>query len=123
MHRPLSTAVDYPGLDPALVPIHEHVAALLPRDLMPQEAAPGPEERAAVAPGSMTLEAITLSMPIELDVLATDGGVSLGSSPPLHFVETSMLPAPHRIRITIVADEELLDEQPQPQPQTQTRHG
>lgn len=84
---------DYCGLDPALTPMHEHLAALVPVD-----------------PGDGALVGrIEIEMPIEVDVLRDGTGVlSLGSSPPLYYQRTGYRSAPHRIRVTIVDEREVL---------------
>ncbi len=89
----------YAGLDEALVPLHRHLELLMPEHL------PGVE---VGAQAGMTIEALELEMPIELDVLAEPaGGVSLGSSPPLYYVATGFESARHRLRVTIVEEREL----------------
>ncbi len=54
---------------------------------------------------AMKLEEVKLSIPIELDLLvAEDGSVILGSSPPLYYTETTILPVFHQLNVTIKID-------------------
>lgn len=47
-------------------------------------------------------ERISLDMPVQLDIKVTDTGiVKIGSSPPLYYVETSIMPVFHQIRINM----------------------
>ncbi len=88
---------DYIGLDQALVPLHEHLAALLP-----------PEEE-----HGLVVEEVRAEMPIELDVLHRGDSLALGSSPPLYYVQTGYPTAPHRLRVTLVDRRLLLpDDEP-----------
>jgi hypothetical protein len=84
---------EYPGLDEALAPMHEHLAGLVP-----------------IEPGDGAIvDRLEVEMPVELDVLReADGGLSLGSSPPLYYQRTGYPSAPHRLRITIVDGREVL---------------
>ena len=83
----------YPGLDEALAPMHEHLAGLIPVD---------PSDGAIV-------ERMTVEMPIELDVLRElDGALGLGTSPPLYYQRTGFPTAPHRIRVTIVDERDVV---------------
>jgi len=51
---------------------------------------------------AMKLEEVKLSIPIELDLLvAEDGSVILGGSPPLYYTETTILPVFHQLNVTI----------------------
>ena len=84
---------DYRGLDLALAPMHQHLAALVPID----------------AGDGAVVSRLDVEMPIELDVLRGDSGaLSLGSSPPLYYQRTGFRSAPHRIRVTIVDEREVL---------------
>lgn len=93
---------EYPGLDEALVPLHLHLAALVP-----------PEEQ-----HGMTVEAVSAEMPVELDVLPVGDHVALGSAPPLYYLDTGFRSTPHRLRLTIVEQSELtgdaVDEEAEP---------
>jgi hypothetical protein len=82
----------YTGLDEALVPLHQHLQMLMP------EGEPG-----------MTINALRLSMPIEVDIVPeADGQLSVGTSPPLYYVQTGFEVIPHRLRVTIVEESQLL---------------
>ena len=82
-------ALQYPGLDEGLAPMHEHLAALMP----------------LIEVGIGSVERLEVDMPIELDVLRkSDGALSLGSSPPLYYQTTGYPSAVHRLRVTIEAD-------------------
>jgi hypothetical protein len=73
--------------------MYQHLAALVPID--PSDGA--------------TVSRLDVEMPIELDVLRDDSGVlSLGTSPPLYYQRTGFRSAPHRIRVTIVGEQEVL---------------
>ena len=55
--------------------------------------------------GNIRMTAITVSMPVEFDILAGGGQVlALGASPPTQAIETSVLPVFHQLRVTLVAD-------------------
>jgi hypothetical protein len=44
---------------------------------------------------------VTFELPIELDVSRDESGVlTLGSAPPLYYVDTSYRPSYHRLRVT-----------------------
>lgn len=96
---------DYGGLDPALAPLHQHVAALVDLDVG----------------DDVTVERIDAEMPIELDVLAAadtggDVEVQLGSSPPLYYQRTGFRSAPHHIRVSIVPEHTLVSHDQEAQP-------
>ena len=51
---------------------------------------------------AMTVEAVEMSMPIELDLQVDDHGkVLIGAIPPLYYVETTVLPVFHQITVTL----------------------
>lgn len=79
----------YPGLDEALVPLHLHLAALVP----------------PTGSNPFAVEELGAEMPIELDVLDVGDRLALGSSPPLYYLETGFPAAPHRLRVRIVAED------------------
>jgi len=57
------------------------------------------------ADDGMAMTAITVAMPVELDILAGGGRVlALGGAPPTQAIETSVLPVFHQLRVTLVAD-------------------
>lgn len=81
------------GLDEALVPLGAHLAMLVPE-----------VERVGVRVSELRVE-----MPIELDIVLAGGSWILGSSPPLHPVVTGFDTERHRMRVTIVTEENLLE--------------
>lgn len=83
---------DYAGLDEALVPLHLHLAGLVP-----------PDDQ-----HGLVVEEVCADMPIELDVLHHLDRLTLGSSPPLYYVATGFRTAPHRLRVTL-ADRRLVE--------------
>lgn len=84
---------EYLEIDEALAPLHEHLGGLVPID----------ERDGAI------VERVEVTMPIELDVLSeSDGSISLASSPPLYYERTGFRSAPHRIRVVIVDEQELI---------------
>jgi hypothetical protein len=86
--------LDYPGLDEALLPLHVHLAALMP---------PGEQH-------GLTVQEVHAEMPIELDILDRGDRLALGSSPPLYYVETGFPTARHRLRVTLVEQRLLFDD-------------
>jgi hypothetical protein len=53
------------------------------------------------------IQAVTVSTPIELDLLSGGGGVlALGASSSTQSIETSVLPVFHSLRVTLMVDEE-----------------
>lgn len=51
------------------------------------------------------IEELTISTPIELDiVVGPDGKVLLGCAPPLYDVDTTLSPVLHQLRFTAVAE-------------------
>jgi hypothetical protein len=53
----------------------------------------------------MTIEELTVDMPIELKVIVdNDGKVDLMGSPPTQLVKTTVMPVFHQMRIRIVRD-------------------
>lgn len=54
---------------------------------------------------ALKMEHVELDMPIQLDVkVAEDGTVKIGSSPPLYYVETTVMPVFHQMKIHIERD-------------------
>lgn len=47
---------------------------------------------------------LEIEMPIEVDVLAGDEGVIIGSAPPTQTVETSFMPVFHQVKLIITKD-------------------
>jgi hypothetical protein len=60
---------------------------------------------------AMQLEKVKLSVPIQLDLqVQDDGAIALGGSPPLYYVETTILPVFHQLTVNIeVAKNEIRD--------------
>lgn len=51
---------------------------------------------------SMHIENIQLSLPIQLDISVDENGdVTLGASPPLYYISTTVLPVFHNIKLTV----------------------
>ena len=86
---------DYPGLDEALLPLHLHLAGLMP-----------PQDQ-----HGLVVEELSAEMPVEVDVLHHSDHLALGSSPPLYYVATGFPTTPHRLRVTLV-DRRLLEPEP-----------
>lgn len=85
-------------LDEAFLPFAELVPALIPRlpDLMDEDA--GVRSRVV---------GYEVSTPVELDiVVAADGRVVIGSTPPIYHVATSDLPVFHQVRLVATREEE-----------------
>jgi hypothetical protein len=60
------------------------------------------------AAGAIQLTAIKLDLPIELTIGVTDmGSVAMAAAPPTQHVRTSYMPVFHRIRISVVAAEDV----------------
>lgn len=54
---------------------------------------------------ALFVERLALDMPIELQTLRDDGNrLSLGTSPPTQWIETTVEPVLHRLRITLEID-------------------
>ncbi|MEZ6133395.1 MAG: hypothetical protein R3C53_00660 [Pirellulaceae bacterium] len=99
-HEALDIPVDVPPqIDEALVSLSSMLAGLLPNVTMHFD-------QSAV----MEVEEICLEIPVELDVLAAEDQVlQIGSSPPVYFVDTSVPPVLHQMKITIQNDERLVN--------------
>lgn len=51
---------------------------------------------------AMYAEKVTLDLPVQLDIgVLDDGQVVIGSSPPLYYVETTIMPVFHQLKVTI----------------------
>lgn len=60
------------------------------------------EVRDAQAGFSMTAKVITMGMPVELDVAVTpSGAIALGATPPMYYLETSVMPVFHQLTLTL----------------------
>lgn len=56
---------------------------------------------------AMKVKSIFIDMPLQLDLhVQEDGQVKLGSSPPLYYVETTVMPVFHQIKVNIEIDHE-----------------
>ncbi|HKK09330.1 MAG TPA: hypothetical protein VJ939_00765 [Bacteroidales bacterium] len=54
---------------------------------------------------NMEVEEIKLGMPIQLDIVVEeDGKIALGGVPPLYYVETSVMPVFHSIKLSLGKD-------------------
>jgi hypothetical protein len=55
---------------------------------------------------AMQLEHVELSIPVQIDLLVNeDGTVVIGSSPPLYYADTTILPVFHQLDIKIAVNE------------------
>jgi hypothetical protein len=89
---------NYEAIDEAMVPMHEQIVAML-------EITEGQLET-DVEGFRMQLESVGVELPVQLDVIVNDDGeVVIGSSPPLYYLETGVLPVFHHIRFNAVAIE------------------
>ncbi|HEY0356059.1 MAG TPA: hypothetical protein VGC29_07650 [Flavisolibacter sp.] len=89
---------NYDHIDEAMVPLHEQIIAML-------EIEDGTLET-EIGGFKMSIEAVGIESPVQLDVLVNgDGSVTLGSSPPLYYVETGVLPVFHNIRFNAIINE------------------
>jgi hypothetical protein len=73
-------------------------------------AAFGPDEDELVADvedaGRMSVERVTLDLPVEIEVAIGEAGdVRLGSAPPTQRLATTIMPVMHRLRMRIVRSE------------------
>jgi hypothetical protein len=57
----------------------------------------------------VTMTAIDLELPLELDVTRSEEGLCIGSTPPLYALRTSMLPSFHRLHVRASLQEEPRD--------------
>lgn len=86
----------YEEIDEALVPMHEHLAAMLEVDGLAID-----EENAM----QMQISEISIESPLQLDIITGTGNeMVIGSSPPLYYMETGILPVFHSIKCRIVAE-------------------
>ena len=84
------------SLDEAFLPLSELVPALLPRlpDLVDHES--GVRSR---------IVGYEVSTPVELDIVVdAQGGVVIGSTPPIYHLATSDLPIFHQVRLVATRD-------------------
>ena len=60
----------------------------------------------------ISMTAIEIELPLELDVGRDDeGGLAIGSTPPLYLLKTSVLPSFHRMRVRATLHPESTDGQ------------
>ena len=56
---------------------------------------------------ALRVEKVSMSMPIQLDLLVReDGSVILGASPPLYYADTTFMPVFHQLTINLIVEEE-----------------
>jgi hypothetical protein len=88
------------GIDEALVPFSEMLASIIPDG-----------EQFVTEDGAMIMESLKIDMPIELDVVQDEnGGLAVGSSPPLYYVETGFSPVMHQVTFTLKQESELRED-------------
>jgi hypothetical protein len=64
------------------------------------------ESRSVPGVGAMAVERLDLDLPVEFDVTALAGTVArVGVGPPTQWVETTVMPVFHRMRLTVEASE------------------
>ncbi len=92
----------YDDLDEALVPLHQHLALMVPGALDARWSDESGRHGARFVP-----ETVSIEMPIELDILPGEDGIALGSSPPLYYVSTGFGNARHNLRFSLVESSSL----------------
>lgn len=91
-----NTAFDQPAVDEAMLEMGDFVAQM--SDI---EGLLVSEEEAMV----MQAEKVSLDIPIQLDLrVQEDGTVVIGTSPPLYYVETTIMPVFHQMQLNIEID-------------------
>lgn len=86
----------YNGIDEAQVPFHEHLWAMLEVDGEVTD-----EENGI----KMQISEIMIDSPVQLDIVTGENGeMVIGSSPPLYYLETGIMPVFHNISCRIVAE-------------------
>ena len=87
----------YNKIDEALVPFHEHINAMLDIE--------GYIKNDDAGCSSM-IEEVGIESPVQLDIIVDDEGkVTIGSSPPLYYVDTAVQPIFHSIRFRAVPEQ------------------
>jgi len=61
-------------------------------------------ETDSMAPEAMVVSEIRLDLPFELDLLEEQGAWQLDAGPPTQWIETSVMPVWHRLRIKVSLD-------------------
>lgn len=88
----------YNDIDEALVPFHEHIDGMLEIE---GEVYDKKEEI------RMRIYEVGIESPVQLDLIVDENGkVTIGSSPPLYYVETGVMPVFHSIKLRAVAEEQ-----------------
>ena len=88
---------NYQKIDEALVPFHEQINAMLEIDGTIED---------KNADFRMIIHEVTIESPVQLDIIVDeDESVTLGSSPPLYYVDTEVQPVFHKIRFRAVITE------------------
>jgi hypothetical protein len=84
--------MNYDKLDEAMMPLNNFVEQITEIDGYVKDKEKGI---------NMHINRITVQMPVEMDIIVGENGeVTIGSSPPLYYVETTILPVFHNITIT-----------------------
>lgn len=90
--------MEYEKIDEALLPFHNYVTALF--DI---EASAGSKEIGV----KMEIDEVSIEMPVQMDIIVGDDGrITIGVSPPLHYIATTVQPVFHRITATSVLTKE-----------------
>jgi len=88
---------NYHKIDEALLPFHEHLNAMLEIDGNFEDKEAG---------FKMMVHEVTIESPLQLDIIVDeDESVTVGSSPPLYYVDTAVQPVFHNIRFRAVITE------------------
>ncbi len=91
--------MNYQVLDEASLPLSEYIKGLTNFDDYQLED--------AESGMSMSIEKIDIEMPCELDIRFDEyGNLIIGTTPPIYYVETSIMPTFHRMKISIEANSE-----------------
>lgn len=85
--------MDVPKIDEAFLEISDFV-----QELADMEGQVGSEAIGV----SMEIEKATMELPVELDIQVDDQGkVYLGAIPPMYYVETTIMPVFHQIKLKV----------------------
>lgn len=85
--------MDYEIIDEAMLPFNEFAGSLSVLDGIITD---------DLNLVSMHIENLQISMPLQLDISADENGeITLGASPPLYYVSTTVMPVFHNIKITV----------------------
>lgn len=80
-------------IDEAFVAFHEHLLGIMVTEGQVED---------PMGTMSLKIESVTLDMPVQFDVIDSEGTVmQLGSAPPLYYIHTSIMPVFHQVRITL----------------------